>query len=95
MIHKAFLIVKIFLAGCICTVFSHFFNQTKLYAQDFDSEWQEISLQLDSGKIQSAQELILQIKEKATKQSNSPQIIKAIIHDHHRIRSPSIKCSGT
>ena len=81
MIHKAFLIVKIFLVSCICTVFSHFFNQTKLYAQDFDSEWQEISLQLDSGKIQSAQELILQIKEKATKQRNSPQIIKAIIHE--------------
>ncbi|MEY3311726.1 MAG: hypothetical protein RL348_1059, partial [Bacteroidota bacterium] len=81
MIHKAFLIVKIFLVGCICTVFSHFLNHTKLYAQDFDSEWQEISLQLDSGKIQSAQELILQIKEKATKQRNSPQIIKAIIHE--------------
>lgn len=38
-------------------------------------------LQLDSGKVQSAQQLIQQVKEKASKQNNYPQIIKAIIHE--------------
>ena len=81
MIQKAFLILKIFLVACICTLFSPFFNHSTLYAQDFDSEWQDIFLQLDSGKVQSAQQLILQVKEKASKQNNYPQIIKAIIHE--------------